>query len=778
MLSKIGKLYYFFKRTLTRANFYVRLMRLDSRNKGQKGRGLVMIQVDGLAKNQLEKAFQKNRLPFLKSLLEKQKYNMYRHYPGFPSTTPAVQAELLYGVKQAVPGFSFFDKQRQRNEVMLDPFEAQKIEREIASKAKGLLEGGSAYCDIYSGGAEETHFCVADFSPEGLFRHRYPIGFILLTLLNIPALIRMGTLIVLEFFLALFEAVRGITTGKGFRQELQFIPSRVGTCIFLRELAVTGAKIDIARNMPIIHMNFLGYDEQSHRRGPSSNFAHWSLQGIDDAIKRVYRAAQSSPGRDYDVWIYSDHGQENTASFARWYGRTINDAVASQIDIAQINNSDGDTDRRDNVYPGIKPKNKQTEHKPEKLVVSGMGPVGHVYIPVEMDAQKKAEICSKLVKNANVPLAAFPDQNDKVRAFTIDGEFVLPDQAGEIFGSDHQYLKPLAEDFVKFCSHKYAGDIAILGFNPKGEHFSFPNENGSHGGPGRGETDAFAILPCDVHIDDAKGYIRPVDIYNAAQNFRTEYTSRKLDLETVEKDHLRLMTYNVHSCVGLDGKVSIERIARVIAQNKPDIVALQELDHGRKRTQNYNQAAEIAKLLNMEYHFHPLVKVKTEKYGDAILSRLPIREVKKHTLPKPGNMKWLETRGAIEITISVNKTQIRIVNTHLGLTAREKQMQIDYILEKILAENNRVENTVLCGDFNFSPKSSYYKKVTECLDCKNSGEMSFRTWPSRYPLARIDHVFFKGDIEIITAETPRNDLAEMASDHLPIVSCFRVPPGE
>ena len=87
-------------------------------------------------------------------------------------------------------------------------------------------------------------------------------------------------------------------------------------------------KIDVARGLPVIHLNFLGYDEQAHRRGPSSLFAHWTLKGIDDAIARIWRAAQRSAHRHYDVWVYSDHGQEEVKPYHVLYDRSIEDAVS------------------------------------------------------------------------------------------------------------------------------------------------------------------------------------------------------------------------------------------------------------------------------------------------------------------------------------------------------------------------------------------------------------------------------------------------------------------
>ena len=96
---------------------------------------------------------------------------------------------------------------------------------------------------------------------------------------------------------------------------------------------------------------------------------------------------------------------------------------------------------------------------------------------------------------------------------------------------------------------------------------------------------------------------------------------------------MRIMTYNVHSCIGMDRRVAPERIARVIASYSPDIVALQELDVGRDRTHGLDQARMIADLLEMEFHFHPSLRIEEEQYGNAVLSRLPLRVVRAPEAP-------------------------------------------------------------------------------------------------------------------------------------------------
>ena len=95
----------------------------------------------------------------------------------------------------------------------------------------------------------------------------------------------------------------------------------------------------------------------------------------------------------------------------------------------------------------------------------------------------------------------------------------------------------------------------------------------------------------------------------------------------------RIVTYNVHRCVGTDRRLDVGRVADVIAELQPDIVALQELDVGRARTGDVDQAHEIAQRLEMSLHFHAALKVEEELYGDAILTAYPERLVKAGPLP-------------------------------------------------------------------------------------------------------------------------------------------------
>lgn len=129
----------------------------------------------------------------------------------------------------------------------------------------------------------------------------------------------------------------------------------------------------------------------------------------------------------------------------------------------------------------------------------------------------------------------------------------------------------------------------------------------------------------------------------------------------------RILTYNVHRCVGPDRRLDIGRVADAIAACEPDIVALQELDVGRPRTGGLDQAHEIAQRLGMSFHFNAALRVEEEQYGDAILTLLPERLVKAGPLPGLDPRVPLEPRGALWVEVTVDGRPLQVINTHLGL---------------------------------------------------------------------------------------------------------------
>lgn len=238
---------------------------------------------------------------------------------------------------------------------------------------------------------------------------------------------------------------------------------------------------------------------------------------------------------------------------------------------------------------------------------------------------------------------------------------------------------------------------------------------------------------------------------------------------------LRIMTYNVHSCRGRGGRPDPLRIADVIASAEPDIIALQELDVGRMRTGGVDQAQAIAEHLRVASHFHPALHVEEEKYGDAILTALPSRLIKASQLPSLG-----EPRGAIWVEVDVGSMKVQVVNTHFGLRRRERMAQAravagpDWLGSTACTTNP----ALLAGDFNAIPRSRAYGILAEGLSRQVLTIPARATFPARFPLLRLDHIFANHHARILRYEVIDTPLARSASDHLPLLAIVEcLPPS-
>jgi len=255
---------------------------------------------------------------------------------------------------------------------------------------------------------------------------------------------------------------------------------------------------------------------------------------------------------------------------------------------------------------------------------------------------------------------------------------------------------------------------------------------------------------------------------------------------------VRVMTYNVHSCRGLDGRVLPERIARIIGQFDPDLVALQELDVNRRRSHRIDQPLLIAQHLRMQYHFQPAIAVEGESYGLAVLSRHPFEIKKSVDLPRYGKavprnhypfLKYfLEPRHAIWTSVTIKGKEIYFVNTHLSLRSEERLEQVKGILgREWLNMGSHQVPTILCGDFNEGPRSPGHQLLRESFGevKSNMGKASpRRTLFSLLPLFEVDHIFFNGNLRVGSVSVPSTPLTRIASDHLPVIADIIIEPGD
>jgi endonuclease/exonuclease/phosphatase family metal-dependent hydrolase len=777
MLSDLESLFHRLRRRFSRSEWAIRRLGFTTSEGTGESPGLLLVQIDGLSRRQMERAVAEGRMPFLRDLQRRNGYETRTFYPGMPSTTPAVQAEFYYGVRAAVPAFQFKDRARGAMVSMFEPARVREIEEKLAAQAPGLLEGGCSWSNIYRGGARasESHFCISALGFGETWRtpSKFP-ALVLFGLMQTPALVRIAFLLALEFLLGLGDAMMGILRGRPPLIECGMLLSRMCVGIGLREVLTVGAKVDLARGLPIVHVNFLGYDEASHCRGPGSAFAHWTLRGIDHAIRLLYRAAHESRRRDYQVWVFSDHGQERAHYFAGLEGRGIEGTVAHCLELLP-------PAQRRPIRPVMRPlfergreaaQSAPKDDAPE-FEVSTMGPVAHLYL---RDAVDLEALASRLVSEG-VPGVLRRTPEGGVIWHRRAGNCSLPEGAGPALASHPSALREeLANDLVALCRHENAGDLVLLGWDADGEPRTFSRERGSHAGPGAEELQGFLLVPPGTEGLPAGEFVRPTALRAAALLALRQCAPARAAAAAHAPARLRVMSYNVHSCIGCDGRVSPRRIARLIAQQAPDIVALQEVEHGRARSRGEHQAERIAEALGYHLAFCPVVVADGERYGHAVLSRFPLETVKLDFLPAPARSWWPEPRAALWTRLALGDFRFNLLTTHLGLSAEERLRQAEALVgPEWIGAVPGDEPVILCGDFNFLANSAPHRVVRERLrDAAHFHPHRLRTFPAARPLVQIDHLFLSGHFAVETLAAVRNDLSRVASDHLPLVADLRI----
>jgi endonuclease/exonuclease/phosphatase family metal-dependent hydrolase len=237
---------------------------------------------------------------------------------------------------------------------------------------------------------------------------------------------------------------------------------------------------------------------------------------------------------------------------------------------------------------------------------------------------------------------------------------------------------------------------------------------------------------------------------------------------------LRVMTYNVRSCRGSDGRYRPERIAKVIAAHVPDVIALQELDVMHPRSGGVDQPKLLAEELRMHCSFCAAFTTGDARYGHAVLSRFPLTTVRSSSLPTLDAPFGLERRAALWVEIDLGSTTLQLVNTHLGLRKQEKLLQAEALMgSDWLGHLRCVPPVVLLGDLNARPGSAVHRVLTTGL--RDAWAIADRrgprrTWPAPLALISIDHLFVSPRVHVAEVRASASAGARFASDHLPILA--------
>jgi endonuclease/exonuclease/phosphatase family metal-dependent hydrolase len=226
---------------------------------------------------------------------------------------------------------------------------------------------------------------------------------------------------------------------------------------------------------------------------------------------------------------------------------------------------------------------------------------------------------------------------------------------------------------------------------------------------------------------------------------------------------LRVATYNVHKCKGLDGRVSVKRIADVLSELNADVIAMQEIF--------LKQAQELADGTGIHCAFGENRQLLGDAYGNVVLSRHSLRSHCNYDVSVTGR----EKRGCLRTDVLLHNRAVHVFNVHLGTDFFERRQQAKRLVEETVLKSRSLDGPrVVLGDYNEWTRGHVSKTLSaefESTDLRVYLKRR-RTYPGIFPVMHLDHIYYDTQLDIEHVALHRTRTSMVASDHLPLVADF------
>ena len=503
-------------------------------------RRLLIVQIDGLSRAVLEDALEKGQMPFVKRLLERQRYRLQPMSVALPTSTPAFQMAAMYGVRPDIPGFHYYSRERRGDVHFPRAGHAAWVEQRLAAGRRGILHGGAAYGCCFTGGAAASFFTFATLMQ--------PSGRGLASALS-PYVV-LGWVIAKNLALTVYELARA---APGFlaRRRLpgrRWLWLKIGISLWLRNLFTLAVARDLYAGTPRIYVNYLDYDEAAHYHGPRSRRALAALRGLDRAIAQLWSVMRRVPEHRYDGFVLADHGQSPCKPYqeltrGRRLERWIFDAFLPPAGDASHPAAPEPPrtglrrgireQRRDNAGLLQKFMNYLDEdffrradpeaHEQGGVRVIAAGPNAFLYA---LDARAPLDaagverrfpgLAEKLSRSPGIGFVLARSGNGSApRCYWEGKECNLTATApGPFAGREDAAL--VVQAIAGLMRMPSAGDLVIYG-----DEVSFISEHGTHAGASAAEMQTFIIAPPGAR--PPRGVTHPAQLYDYFMRYQPEY---------------------------------------------------------------------------------------------------------------------------------------------------------------------------------------------------------------------------------------------------------------
>lgn len=474
----------------------------------QNPRGLVVIHIDGLSYDNLQKALAGGYMPFVSKLLENEEYEILPYRCGIPSTTPFAQAGILYGDNSEIPAFRWWDKQAG----LLVAFGANSSFKHVAHRyfrnCQSLVADGACIAACFPADAKDT-FGLAYRDRDtslptklGTSHHHLLIAWSLNPFRLSQWLIR-----------GLWQIFKGnrdyvLARLRGQRAERMYVISDILEEIFLHQLTRYALLEAMDDNYSSIYAGFYAYDETAHAYGPESEYSFRILRHIDHSIRQAaqIRAPSKRNGghnhrndekgggalpRHYEFVLLSDHGQIATVPFDKQYGRGFGELVAEWLPTYAVEEYRGKHNTPRTAIDG-------------HIALTYSGGLAHMYFKDISHRMHRGEIeerfpglIAKVAHTPGIEFVMLRDQEDDL-IVTGDSE-VRSSPTGGLARPARDLLSRYDDpDFVAHQLHRLnlfdrAGDLIIAGKYEGGKQVNFEHQVGGHGSIGGEQLHPFVM---------------------------------------------------------------------------------------------------------------------------------------------------------------------------------------------------------------------------------------------------------------------------------------------
>jgi len=508
----------------------IRRLRVGPAPEAGARRRLLIVQIDGLAREVLEQALAEGRMPFLARLLRHEGWRLCRMNVGLPTSTPAFQMGVLYGVRPDIPGFHYHDKIRGSDIYFPRAGDAAHVESTQAGGRRGILEGGSAYACVFTGGAVNNLFSFAMIKrPSG----RGVLAFVSAIVVVAWVVVKCIVLTGVELLRAVLRLIAD-PVGEAARG-WKWLAIKLGLSVWLRELFTLSASRDVYAGAPAVYVNYLDYDVFAHAFGPRHRRALRSLRHVDRSIRQLWRVVRRVPGHRYEMYVLSDHGQAHCRPYQTVSGGQPIERVffqtffrpaglhevspsaphgrrlAAGIRAFRSHRAPGAVQRFMNYLERDFPRlmgELPESHERDGVRVIGAGPNAFVYfldrpdpLTIEDVDGRYPGLADEVARSRGVGFVLARSRGGRPlclwrgKRYPVDGEAV-----GPFVGRADWPL--VAAGIRDLMAMRCAGDLVIYGHDSPDGTVSYVAEVGAHAGPAPEEMECFVVCPPGVTLPE------------------------------------------------------------------------------------------------------------------------------------------------------------------------------------------------------------------------------------------------------------------------------------